>query len=181
MRITITGPPGSGKSTVAKLLAKKLKLTHYSAGDIRRKLAAKKGISLAELNKKDEKTHETDKIVDDYQIKLGKTKDNFVIDGRLPAFFIPNSIKIFLDVDPLIGAKRVMDRRKGVEVYKNVKEAAKKLKERDKSDQKRYKQLYGINYADKKKYDLVIDTTKTKAEGIVKQIIKFVKTDPKPL
>lgn len=176
MRITITGPPGSGKSTVAKLLAKKLKLKHYSAGDIRREIAAKKGISLAELNKRDEKTHETDKLVDDYQKELGKTKDNFVIDGRLPAFFIPNSVKIFLDVAPLTGAKRVMDRRKGVEVYKDVKEAAKKLKERDASDKKRYKDLYGINYSDRKMYDLVIDTTETKAEEIVREIIKFVKT-----
>jgi len=175
MRITITGPPGSGKSTVAKLLAKKLKLKHYSAGDIRREIAAKKGISLAELNKRDEKTHETDKLVDDYQKNLSKTKDNFVIDGRLPAFFIPNSVKIFLDVKPLVGAKRVMDRRKGVEVYEDVKDAVKKLKERDESDRKRYKDLYGIDYSDKSRYDLVIDTTKTNVEEIVEEITEFVK------
>lgn len=176
MRITITGPPGSGKSTVAKLLAKKLKLKHYSAGDIRREIAAKKGISLAELNRRDEKTHKTDRLVDDYQKKLGKTKYNFVIDGRLPAFFIPKSVKIFLEVDPMVGAKRVMERRKGVEAYKNVKDAVKKLKERDASDRKRYKDLYGINYRDKKIYDLVIDTTKTSAEEIVGEIVRFVKT-----
>ena len=175
MRITITGPPGSGKSTVAKLLAKKLKLKHYSAGDIRREIAAKKGISLAELNKRDEKTHETDKLVDDYQKNLSKTKDNFVIDGRLPAFFIPNSVKIFLDVKPLVGAKRVMDRRKGVEVYEDVKDAVKKLKERDESDRKRYKDLYGVDYSDKSRYDLVIDTTKTNVEEIVEEITEFVK------
>jgi len=178
MRITITGPPGSGKSTVAKLLAKKLKLKHYSAGDIRREIAKKKGISLEELNKLDEKTHKTDKIADDFQKKLGKTEDNFVIDGRLPHYFIPNSFKIFLYVDPKVGAQRVMERRKGVEVYKSVEEAQKKLAEREASDRKRYRDLYGIDYDKKSNFDLCIDTSKTTVEEIAEEIIKFTKQKP---
>ncbi len=174
MRITITGPPGSGKSTVAKLLAKKLKLKHYSAGDIRREIAAKKGMTLEEFNKWDEKTHEGDKIADDFQKKLGKTEDNFVIDGRLPHYFIPDAFKIFLHVDPKVAAQRVMERRKGVEVYKSVEEAMKKLDERNKSDKKRYRDLYGIDYDKKSNFDLCIDTTKTTVEEIAEEIVKFV-------
>ena len=176
MIITITGPPGSGKSSVSRFLAEKLKLKHYSAGDIRRQIAAKKGMTLAEFNKWDEKTHEGDKAADDFQKKLGKTEDNFVIDGRLPAYFIPNSFKIFLFVDPEIGARRVMvERRHGVEVYENIKEAVKKLAEREASDNKRYKELYGVDYADRRNFDLCINTSATNVEKVAEIIIDFTK------
>ena len=51
MIITVSGTPGSGKSTIAKALAKNFRLKYFSSGDLMRNLAEKKGISLAELNK----------------------------------------------------------------------------------------------------------------------------------
>ena len=90
MIITINGTPGSGKSTVAKFLAKKLKLRHYSMCDLRRKMALEKGMTIDELNKIGEKEAWTDKDADNCQKKLGKKEDNFIIDGRLSWFFIPN-------------------------------------------------------------------------------------------
>ena len=36
MKITISGKAGSGKSTIARGLAKKLELKHYSIGDLMR-------------------------------------------------------------------------------------------------------------------------------------------------
>ncbi len=39
MIITIAGMPGSGKTTVAKILADKLNLKRYSMGDLRGKMA----------------------------------------------------------------------------------------------------------------------------------------------
>ena len=41
MIITITGLPGSGKTSVAKHLAKHLHIKHYSMGDLFRKIAHK--------------------------------------------------------------------------------------------------------------------------------------------
>ena len=46
MIIAISGKAGSGKSTIAELLAKKLKLKHYSIGNLMREMAKKKNISL---------------------------------------------------------------------------------------------------------------------------------------
>ena len=43
MIISISGFPGSGKSTIAKLLAEKLKWPRYYMGGLRRE-AAKKGV-----------------------------------------------------------------------------------------------------------------------------------------
>ena len=176
MIITITGPPGSGKSTIARLLCEKLNLKHYSVVDFRRKIAEKRGITLEELNKEDEKTGETDRLADEWQKKLGKTENNFVIDGRLPAYFIPNSVKIFLKVDPKVGAERVIKYRNGsaVEKYKNIEDAVVKMHQREESDKKRYRNLYGVEY-DKLDFDLIIDTTNDNPESIVKKILEFAK------
>ena len=51
MIITISGTPGSGKSTVAKMIATKLGFKHYSTGDFMRQMAKERGISLEELSK----------------------------------------------------------------------------------------------------------------------------------
>jgi len=159
MRITISGYPGSGKSTVAKWLAKRLKLKYYGAGKMRREIAKEKGMSLAEFNKLGEKADWTDRMVDDFQKKLAK-KDNFIADGRLSWHFIPNSIKIFLKVDPKIGAKRIFKEKRAEERYSSVEDEIKSLKERLKSDVRRYKKHYGLsNIYALKNYDIIIDTS----------------------
>ncbi len=94
--ISISGKAGSGKSTVSRLLAKNLGFRHYSMGDLRRKMAAGRGMTLAELNSLGEKEGFTDREVDEYQKKLGIKETNFVIDGRTSFHFIPHSVKYTL-------------------------------------------------------------------------------------
>ncbi len=91
MIITISGLPGSGKSTVGKILAKKLGYEFMSLGDLRGKIAIDRGITIDELNHLGEKEGWTDKEVDDYQREYGKTHDNLVVEGRLSFYFIPRS------------------------------------------------------------------------------------------
>lgn len=169
--------PGSGKTTVAKRIAKKLKLKHYSTGDLRGKIALKHGMNIDELNKIGEKERWTDKEIDDYQKRLGKTKDNFIIDGRLGWYFIPKSIKIFLDVKLKEGAKRIFmaGKRPDEKKYRSINEALEEIKKRINSDKKRYKKYYNITPYLKKHYDLWLDTTNLAKEEVVDKVLKFVK------
>ena len=64
MKITISGTPGSGKSTIGKLVSKKLKLKYYDVGNMRRKMAKDMGLTIQEFNKLGEKKSFTDKEVD---------------------------------------------------------------------------------------------------------------------
>jgi len=178
MIITISGTPGSGKSTIAEILAKELKIKRYSVGDFRREMAKKMGITLGQLNELGEKKEFTDKDADDWQIEIGKKEDNFIIDGRLSYHFIPNSIKIFLDVSPEIGSRRIMEDTKEnrkTEVVSDEKLALKAWHQRTESDIKRYKRYYNLNPYDKKQYDLFLDTSKLTVKEVVEKIKEFIK------
>ena len=171
MIITISGKAGSGKSTVAKEFAKKLGIKHYSVGDLMRNMAEEKGISLLELGKIAEKDKKIDSELDKRQIELGKKEKNFVIDGRLTAFFMPKAdLKVFLDCDDKIRAERILKNERKDEKSKNLKEAIKKINKREESERKRYKKYYNIDYCNKELYDLVIDTTFLTVEEVIVNI-----------
>lgn len=180
MIISISGIPGSGKSTIGREVAKKLKLKHHSLGDFTRKLAEKHRMSVLEYMKSAEKDENIDKEIDDVQIELGNREDNFVIDSRLGYYFIPHSIKIFVKCSVKEGAKRIFNDKtilrklseKGDITLKDTEETIKKRME---TDRKRYKQYYDLDFMDEKDYDLVIDSTNLKVDEAVNKIIKFVK------
>jgi predicted cytidylate kinase len=184
MRITISGMPGSGKTTVAKIIAERLKLKHYYMGAIRRHLAQERGITLDELNRIAESDPESDRMVDDFLVKLGKTEDGFIAEGRTAAHFIPNSIRLFIAVDIRVGAERIWRdiREKGHGMARNEKlassvaEQVKLTEARISSDKLRYKKYYNIDIFDPDMYDLWIDTTDMTVEQVVDKIISFVKS-----
>lgn len=184
MIISISGAHGSGKTTVAKQLAKKLGWPHYSMGGLRREAAKKAGLTLAEYNKLGENNPKTDKIVDNYQKKLGKTQDNFIIDGRISWFFIPHSYKIYLDAKPETAAKRIWLDLKKDNNKRNEDQGLKKeadvllsLKQRLKSDNLRYKKYYNINIHLKKNYNFYLDTTKLTERQVLSQIYSKIKSN----
>ena len=170
MIITISGKPGSGKSTIANLLAKELKMKRYSVGDFRREMAKKMGLTIHQLNELGEKKEFTDKDADNWQIEIGKKEDNFIIDGRLSYHFIPNSLKIFMDVSPEIGAKRIMAENRPEDNSKELEESIKAWHQRTNSDIKRYRKYYNLNPYDLKNFDIIIDTSKLTIEEVLKKV-----------
>ena len=177
MIITISGLPGSGKSTIGKMLSERLGYKHYSMGDLRGRWAMERGITIDELNKLGEKEDWTDKDTDAYQEKLGKEEDNFVVDGRLSFHFIPRSFKVFLTVDPRVAARRVIKNpRPDEKPAKNVEELMATMQERVENDERRYKKYYGLSFQNKINYDLVIDTTDLTPERILDKILSKLRT-----
>lgn len=176
MIITLTGLPGAGKSTIAKLLSDKLGFHWYSMGDLRGKLAQERGMTIDEFNHLGETQSFTDEDIDTYQTRLGKEQDRLIIDGRLSWHFIPNSLKVFLDVDENEAARRIYEAaknglRKDEKPYTSTEEVKQRVHARVASDQKRYQQYYQLDYLDRSNYDLVIDTTSLTPEQIVQTIL----------
>ena len=172
MIISICGLPGSGKSTVAKKVAKELGFRYYSMGSIRRKMASEKGMTIEEFNKVGEKEDFTDKEVDEYQKKLGEEEDNFVIEGRTCFHFIPQSKKFFLKVDLDTAAVRIFnDPREEEKDFEDLEQLKEAIKERIESDNKRYGKYYGLKVYDESNYDFVIDTTNLTFHEVVEEIL----------
>ena len=178
MIITISGVAGSGKSTVAKLIAKKLGYKHYSMGDLQRKYALEKGITIEELGRQEAKDDSIDKEVDAYQTKLAEKEDNFVIDSWLGFYFIPKAFKIFLKCSDEEAAKRIFkavkkgERNKSERKTENIEKQIQINKERRETNRKRWKKYYGIDFMDTKNYDLIVDTTPIPAVKVAEKILK---------
>jgi len=175
MIITISGTAGTGKSTVGKIIAKQLGMKHYSNGDFMRNMAEEKKISLLELTKQAETDRGIDEELDQRQIMLGRNEDNFIIDSRLGFHFIPNSIKIFLDADLDIRAKRILADTIRIEHNVNMENTKRNMETRETSEKKRYNEYYSINPYDKTNYDHIIDTSHISAEEAADKIIKIIK------
>jgi predicted cytidylate kinase len=175
MKITISGMPGSGKSTVSKIVAERLGLKLYSVGDFMRDIAKTRGMSLIELSKIAEKDRRIDDELDDRQIRL-RNEDNFVMNSRIGFHFIPDSIKIFLEVDTKKAAERILKDKREEETAATAEEMQKEIERRMKSESTRYKKYYDIDLFDKSNFDLVIDTSNITAAAVADKIVEFVKT-----
>lgn len=177
MKITISGRAGSGKSTVAKLIAKQLNLKHYSAGDLMRQMAFEKKMSLLELSKEAEINPDIDKEIDKKTEKLGRIEDNFIMDSRLAFHFIPDSIKIFLTVDRKEAARRIFnDLRPQEKENLTLDETEKNIIKRENYEKERYKKYYGLNpYDNLVPYDIIVDTTGILPKKAADKIIEFIK------
>ena len=174
MKITISGTAGSGKSTIAKILAKKLNLKHYSMGDIQRKYAKDKGLTIEELGELELKDDKIDREVDRYQSEL---KGDFIVDGRVSFHFIPNSIKLFLDCSTEESVKRLYTSRRDSSERKtrSLEETKKIMLNRENTNRKRFLKYYNIDFLDKNNYDLIINSTNLSKKEVVEKILKFIK------
>jgi cytidylate kinase len=183
--ITISGTPGSGKSTIAKNLAEKLKAKRIYIGKIRRNIAKSKNMTLAELNKYALTHPETDVDVDKavaQQAREIAKKSPVIVEGRVQFHFLPESFKIFIDVDLDEGARRIwqdLQKQKKQTIrnegdFDSLTEVKKSIKNRIANDKKRYKKYYNLDHTQKTHYDLVIDTTNITAKQATQKVLKAI-------
>ena len=173
MHITITGQLGSGKSTICNLIKDRYGYEIFSTGAIQREVAREKGITTLELNKLMKVDHSLDDIIDATTTKLSveRKDDKLIFDSRMAWHFAKDTFKIFLMVDPRVAAERVMANQRGEEeTYASVDDACAKLVERSQVEQKRFMELYGVDYYDVNNYNLVVDSSRLTPEEIVNVI-----------
>ena len=158
------------------MVAKELGFKRFSSGDFMRQIALNRGISLNELGAKAETDTKVDIDIDNAVKEAGKM-ENIVIDSRLAFHWIPESFKVYLDLPPEIAKERISNNlktnkfRQESEGQMNIEEIYKKIVERFESEKKRYWNLYKVNHADKKNFDLVVNTNKNNLEQVVNIIV----------
>lgn len=169
MRITISGPPGSGKSTLSKMLSAKFGLELVSMGDIFRKLANDRCMSLDEFGTLAKCNDEIDRKLDEAQKKIAMEKDDIILEGRLSGFLVDADLKVWLKAPLKIRTERIAKREN-----KSISSAMKETSEREECERVRYLNYYKIDIRDLSVYDIVIDSTKLSPEEIYEIVGKAV-------
>lgn len=158
--ITIGGPPGSGKSTVASLLAEKTGYNYVYAGKIFREIASKRGITLTELGRICEDDDSIDRELDSYMLEVASSRNNVILEGRMigPLCWREKieSLKIYIDAKPAIRAKRIHEREEG-----DIEKITLDMQTRESCEIQRYLKYYEMDPSNSKYYDLIIDSTNT--------------------
>jgi cytidylate kinase len=104
--ITISGKPGSGKSSTADKVAEILGYTRHSSGDMVRKILAGNKKTLEEYNEDAKTDHTLDAEVDE-KLRALRDKEDIVVDSRLGFYWIPESFKVYLDLDIELATVRI--------------------------------------------------------------------------
>ena len=164
--ITLSGKPGSGKSSTADKVAELLGYTRYSAGDLVRTQIRKKKITLDAFNKMALKDHSLDQAIDEELRNLREQKD-IVIDSRLGFYWIPESFKVYLDLDMDVATARIYKdavsnnlREYSSDSDYTIDEVQKLVQGRLDNEKYRFKTLYGVNPYSNANFDLVINTSR---------------------
>lgn len=176
MLITVSGPPGSGKSTVASAVAARFGYEHVSGGDIFRSLAAERGLSLAAFNELAETDESIDLDLDRELREIARDRDDLVLEARLAGWMAGEyaDLRVWLDAPLRVRASRIAD-REGTDPAA----ARAATVTREESECGRYEAYYGIDIRDRSIYDVAVNTARWDAETISTCLIGLLETyDP---
>ncbi len=166
MRVTISGPIGSGKSTAGNILAEELGYEFFSGGYFFREKAKNMGMSLEEFSEYAEIHPEIDREIDDLNLDLLKRKHDIVLESRLAGWICVrtgiDAFKVYIDASLHVRKARVESRDS------ISSEGA--IIERENSERKRYMDFYSIDFADTSIYDLIISSDALSAEQVAGEI-----------
>jgi CMP/dCMP kinase len=179
--ITLTGKPGSGKSSTADKVAELLGYTRYSSGEFVRNITHKQKVTLQEFNKRAESDPDMDYYIDEELRKL-RDHNDIVVDARLGFYWIPESFKVYLDLGDDVAIARIFKdantntmRSDAGEGSKSMSDVADQVGERIRSERARFKRLYGINPYSTEHFDLVVDTARHSPQTVALTVFDMYK------
>jgi CMP/dCMP kinase len=168
--VTITGPPGSGKSTAGRSLADRLRLDYRSAGDLFRERARTTGLSLEAFSRLAETDESIDRALDDRMLAMAGA--GRLLDGRVAGALcrrrgIPCHYLV-VTARPEVRYARLASRD-----HVAYAEAAATTVAREESERDRYRRYYGIDL-DSEPSDLTLDSSETPAPQVVDRMAEFL-------
>jgi predicted cytidylate kinase len=173
MRITISGPPGSGKTTACRTLSEKLGMEARVFGEFFRKLAKERGMSLVEFSELAERDPSIDEAIDKMILDIAKANSHIILESRLSAYMLTKNnipaFRVYLGASPEVRLKRV-----GIRDGESPEDVYRHTIERQSSEAKRYKMYYDIDIEDKSVYDLILDTDDMEPDQVVDRILKGI-------
>ena len=163
MRITVSGLPGSGTTSLSRYLAEHHGFDMISAGEVFRQLAREHNMELAEFGRLAEEDPSYDKMIDARQKEIAQTQNNIIVEGRLSGWMVPQAdLKIWLHAPIGCRIKRIASR----DQVGDENTAEKLTLEREACEAGRYRSYYNIEINDLLIYHLVLDSERWDIEGL---------------
>ncbi|WP_254531193.1 (d)CMP kinase [Natrinema gelatinilyticum] len=171
MLLTVSGPPGSGKSTTAELLAEAFDFDHVSGGDIFRTLADERGYTPLEFNKLAEENDKIDRDLDRRLREIAVEGDDLVLESRLAGWLAGDEadFRFWLDAPVRVRGVRIADREN-----KDPDRATEETRAREASEAQRYQEYYGIDIQDLTIYDLSVNTARWEPDAVLDMLVTAV-------
>ncbi|MCU0632831.1 MAG: AAA family ATPase [Methanolinea sp.] len=163
MRITVSGLPGSGTTSLARHLAETHDYTLISAGEVFRQMALEKGLDLAEFGRLAEHNPSIDREIDARQREIAEQQDGIIAEGRLSGWCVRNAdLKIWLQAPMECRVERIFSR----DTLEDLDTALTLTREREASEAHRYREYYSIEITDLSPYHLVLNSEKFGVEDL---------------
>ena len=168
--VTISGPPGSGTSTLVTRLSQSFGWKFLNGGQVFREEASRRGITVEELSSIAKENLEIDRSLDELLQSRMKSHDcPEIVESRLCGWWAyQNKIecaRVWIEVSDDERARRIQKREGG-----SFQDCLERSKNRQHDDMARYKQLYGINLDDLSPYTLIVHADE-KDEGDVFKLV----------
>ncbi len=167
--LTVGGLPGTGTSTLCRLLEEATELRYVYAGRLFRDEAERRGLSLADFGALCEQDPSVDQALDAQQIELLRS-GGVLLEGRLSGWLahqqqIP-ALKVWITCDDEERFRRLAERDGG-----EASTQAALARTREASEAARYQAYYGADLEDLTIYDLVLDSTQQSPEALCDQVL----------
>lgn len=173
MLITISGLPGSGTTTLARLVAEALELDRLPGGEVFRQMAAESGMTLAEFGRHAEDHPEHDRELDRRLLERARGGE-VVVESRLAGWLATRDHLRALRVW-VACADEERARRVGLRDGTDVATARADNEAREALERARYRQLYDIDLTDLSIYDVVLDSTTAAPRDLADELVEVAR------
>jgi len=169
--VTVSGPPGSGVTTLCEALSTALDCGYVSGGELFREIADDRDLTLTQLVAEASESDEIDRALDrrlrTIAEKWGSANKAFILESRLAGWIAGNraDLRIWLDAPDEVRAERTRDRE----------EMTAEMQVREVIEELRYESYYDIDLSDHSFYDLVINTGRWTSAGTLEIILSAIK------
>jgi len=173
-KLTISGHPGSGTSTLVDGLCRSLNWQKLNGGQVFRDMANERGVSLEEFANLCIEDESIDKELDALLSETMQSEDSpEIVESRLAGWWAhKNGLqcpRIWIDVSEHVRAARVVNREGG-----SIDEQLNLIKARMESDGERYERFYGIDIDSREPYTCVIDSDDLGIEEVVSLVLEHL-------
>ncbi|MGB2826287.1 MAG: AAA family ATPase [Thermoplasmata archaeon] len=173
MRIAISGPPGSGKTTVSEIVSERMGYRLVLVGQVFREMASERGVDLEKFGRFAEEDETIDRELDARMVAIARESKDIVIEGRLTGALMKrfeiSALKVHIDASEEVRSDRIAKREE-----KPADIVLRDMQVRERSETKRYRAYYGIDPSDKSIYDIWIDSSNRTPEEVAENIVSEV-------